>query len=343
MVELQYTYEASLKPFNTFGFDVQASSLYRIANVQQLDQLRIQTGWFTAGDFLTLGGGSNILLTQDVVKPVLKMDIAGIRMEEDRESHCVVVAGAGEIWHDLVLWCIHRDLGGLENLSLIPGQVGAAPMQNIGAYGVEIKDCFAWLKAYHIQTGEVVTFDGPACKFGYRESVFKRELKGQYIILEVAFRLTKKNHRLAVGYGAIQHELSQSGVSHPGIREVSDAVIRIRKSKLPDPKELGNSGSFFKNPEVPETLWLQIREKYTDVVGYPTSPGYVKLAAGWLIEKCGLKGYRDGHVGVHQKQALVLVHYGGGKGIEILLLAQKVQKAVQETFGVSLEPEVNIL
>jgi UDP-N-acetylmuramate dehydrogenase len=335
--------ENSLRHLNTFGFDVKARELYIISDVKQLEALRLGCAWVATGDFLVLGGGSNILLTGDVEKPVIKIDIKGISVVDETEDHCTVVSGAGEPWHDFVLWCIDRNLGGLENLSLIPGQVGAAPMQNIGAYGVEIKDSFCWLKAFRLSDGNIIEFDAASCAFGYRESVFKRALKGQYIITEVAFRLSKKNHKVSVGYGAIKQELDAMGISNPGIRDVSAAVIRIRQSKLPDPKKLGNSGSFFKNPVVSTLHFQTIKARFPDVVAYPAGINQMKLAAGWLIEKVGLKGYRDGPVGVHERQALVLVHYGGGRGAQILALAQKVQKAVEETFGVQLEPEVNIL
>ena len=338
---MEFQKEVSLKNFNTFGFDVKAMQMAFIQSVSDLDRVRLETDWLQRL-CLILGGGSNVLLTKDWEGPVLKIDILGIEVVHQTATHAVVRAGAGENWHQFVLWCIAQNFGGLENLSLIPGLVGAAPMQNIGAYGVEIKDTFDHLLAYRKSDGAIVRFEAADCGFGYRESVFKTILKNAYIITHVAFRLTTQNHQIKTHYGAIEAELAKNQ-SEPSLRNVSNAVIAIRQSKLPDPKKLGNSGSFFKNPVMSESLFQTIQLTYPDVVGYPAGPGKMKLAAGWLIEKAGWKGFRRGAVGVHELQALVLVHYGGGTGAAIAQLAQDIQASILEKFGVALEVEVNIL
>lgn len=331
----------SLKQYNTFGFDVKAMEMAFIQSVNDLETIRSQTNWFQK-NCLVLGGGSNLLLTKSWDGPVLKIDITGIEVLHQTANDVVVRAGAGENWHQFVLWCIAMGFGGLENLSLIPGQVGAAPMQNIGAYGAEIKDTFDHLLAYRIADGEVVRFDAAACAFGYRESVFKNIFKNQYIITHVAFRLTTANHVYKTHYGAIETELARHNAA-VSLQSISAAVVAIRQSKLPDPKILGNAGSFFKNPVVAAALYERITAKYPDAVGYPAGAEKVKLAAGWLIEKAGWKGFRRGPVGVHELQALVLVHYGGGQGAAIAQLASDIQTSVFEQFGVELEVEVNLL
>lgn len=282
-----------------------------------------------------------MLFTKDFEGLFVRNCIKGIQEIERSETHVVIEAGAGELWHDFVMYCVDRGYGGLENLSLIPGCVGASPMQNIGAYGVEIKDTFAHLDAVEISTGEIKRFHLADCAFGYRESVFKRALKNQYVICKVAFTLTLQPV-INTSYGVIEAELKQMGISNPGIKDVSKAVIRIRQSKLPDPKELGNAGSFFKNPVVTEEVLESIQYTYARVPSYPAGEGHVKLAAGWLIEQAGWKGKRFGAVGVHELQALVLVNYGGGTGKEIYELSQRIIDDIQEKFGVSLEREVNI-
>jgi len=282
-----------------------------------------------------------MLFTKDFEGLFVRNCIKGIQEIERSETHVVIEAGAGELWHDFVMYCVDRGYGGLENLSLIPGCVGASPMQNIGAYGVEIKDTFAYLDAVEISTGEIKRFHLADCAFGYRESVFKRALKNQYVICKVAFTLTLQPV-INTSYGVIEAELKQMGISNPGIKDVSKAVIRIRQSKLPDPKELGNAGSFFKNPVVTEEVLQSIQLTYARVPSYPAGEGHVKLAAGWLIEQAGWKGKQFGNVGVHELQALVLVNYGGGTGKEIYELSQRIIEDIQEKFGVSLEREVNI-
>ena len=330
--------EVSLKPFNTFGIEVRTSLFASFSSITELIDLlpTIRTN-----ETLISGGGSNMLFTKDFDGLFIRNCINGIKEIERTETHVVIEAGAGELWHDFVMYCVDRGYGGLENLSLIPGCVGASPMQNIGAYGVEIKDTFTYLDAVEIATGKVKRFTLSDCAFGYRESVFKRELKNQYIICSVAFTLSL-NPIMNTSYGVIETELQHMGITTPSIKDVSNAVIRIRQSKLPDPKQLGNAGSFFKNPVVSNEVLQTIQSSYEHVPSYPAGDGHVKLAAGWLIEQAGWKGKRFGNVGVHELQALVLVNYGGGTGKEIYDLSQRIIEDIQEKFGVSLEREVNI-
>lgn len=327
-----------LKPFNTFGI---SSVAKRFASFSSVDELSKLLNERDGEELLILGGGSNILLTDDFDGLVLRNEIKGFSIIEESDTHVIVESGAGEVWHEFVLRCIDKGFGGIENLSLIPGSVGASPMQNIGAYGVEIKDVFDSLKAFHIATGEIHEFNHKDCQFGYRESVFKRALKGQYVICSVRFRLTKQ-HVINSSYGAIESELERMQISDPTIRDISNAVIAIRSSKLPDPKEIGNAGSFFKNPVVSEDVVAKIEEQYDEFPKYPAENG-IKLAAGWLIEQSGWKGKTFGTFGVHKKQALVLVNYGGSEGKEIYDLSEKIISDVAEKFGVHLEREVNII
>lgn len=333
--------DADLQPYNTFHVAARAARLARFRNVDELRAL-LQEPELKDLPRLVLGGGSNILLTRDWPGLVLLNTIEGIDVVEETDAHVVVRAGAGVVWHDFVMHCVDQGWGGVENLSLIPGKVGAAPMQNIGAYGVEIKDSFHHLEALRISDGEVVRFSKADCLFGYRESFFKREGKGQYIILSVAFQLAKAPE-LHTHYGSIAAELDKRGITSPTIRDVSDAVIAIRRSKLPDPQALGNAGSFFKNPVVAASLAERIRATHPDLPAYPAGDGQVKLAAGWLIEKAGWKGFREENLGVHKDQALVLVNYGGSTGQAIYDLSTRVLESVKAEFGVELEREVNIL
>ena len=329
----------SLKPFNTFGIDARAE---RFAVLRSEEDLRAILRANIAPLHL-LGGGSNVLLTKDLPGLVLRNELKGIELESETGTHVLISAGAGEVWHDLVMWAIDNNFGGLENLSLIPGTVGAAPIQNIGAYGAELKDVFEKLEAFHLETGERMVFKSEDCRFGYRNSIFKNELKGRCLITRVWLRLTK-SPRPNLSYRILADSLRNKGITQPGIRELSETVMEIRRSKLPDPALLGNTGSFFKNPEVPVQLCEAIKKEFPDLVASPL-PGneeLVKLAAGWLIEKAGWKGRRIGDAGVHEKQALVLVNYGKATGKDILNLAQEIQADVKEKFGVSLEPEVNI-
>jgi UDP-N-acetylmuramate dehydrogenase len=329
----------SLKPFNTFGIDVKASHFARFASVEELHSILEE---HANKELLILGGGSNILLTKDFEGLVLRNEIKGFEVVEEDDKNVKVKSGAGEVWHHFVLNCIEKNLGGVENLSLIPGSVGASPMQNIGAYGVEIKDIFVSLEAYHIETGEVHTFDNHDCQFGYRESVFKRDLKGQYIITSVTYNLSK-THSINTSYGAINAELERQNISNPTIKDVSDAVIAIRSSKLPDPSEIGNAGSFFKNPVVEQAIVERIKKDYDEFPNYPAPNGKTKLAAGWLIEQSGWKGKTFGSYGVHKNQALVLVNYDNSSGKEILDLSSQIIEDVESKFGVRLEREVNII
>lgn len=328
-----------LKPFNTFGISANATEFARFSSIEELKNLLAKN---TSNlPILIIGGGSNMLFTKDIHAFVLKNELLGFELIKTDGDDVLVKAGAGENWHSFVIRTINLNLCGVENLSLIPGNVGASPMQNIGAYGREIKDVFHSLEAYHIPSGEIHTFDKDACEFGYRESVFKRKLKGQYIILSVTYRLSKK-HVLNTSYGVIEQELEKMGVTQPTIKDVSNAVIAIRSSKLPNPKEIGNAGSFFKNPVVKESVFNAIKENYPNCPAYPASEGYVKLAAGWLIEQAGWKGYTNGHYGVHKLQALVLVNYGGATGSEIYQLSEDIIQSVKTKFDVELEREVNI-
>jgi UDP-N-acetylmuramate dehydrogenase len=326
----------SLRPYNTFGIDVKAERFVSVNTVEELRSLLKKEP-----DIFLLGGGSNILLTRDIQKLVIHLNFKGIDSYPVNEDETLVRVQAGENWHEFVLWCLDNDLGGVENLSLIPGNVGASPIQNIGAYGVEIKDVFEELTALNIKTGALQTFDLAGCGFGYRNSVFKNALKGQFIIVSVTFRLSRRNHTLNTAYGPVASYLE--GIENPGIRDVSNAVIQIRRSKLPDPAELGNSGSFFKNPVVPNTTFDEIRSSYPDMPYYPAGADYTKVPAGWLIEQCGFKGKRYGDAGVHKYQALVLVNHGEATGQQILDLSERIRIEVNKTFGIRLESEVNII
>lgn len=329
----------SLKAYNTFGIDVNAQKFISVESVEELKALLKNT---YASELFILGGGSNMLLTKDIDKTVVHINLKGIRIVEETEENVLVEAMAGENWHQFVLFCLDNNFGGVENLSLIPGNVGTAPIQNIGAYGVEIKDTFESCTALNLQTLELKKFSLSDCKFGYRDSIFKTTEKGKYIITQVTFRLTKNRHLLHTDYGSISTFFEEEGISDPGIRDVSNAVISIRQSKLPDPKKLGNSGSFFKNPVITIEKCEELKEIYPEIPFYKIGEEHVKVPAGWLIDRAGLKGYREGDAGVHNKQALVLVNYGSATGEEILELSNKVRERVFELFQISLQPEVNI-
>ena len=326
----------SLKTYNTFGIQANAKRFVTVDSANELKEIIA-----SEKDLFLLGGGSNILLTKDVEKLVVHINTKGIIVNDFDEDKVLVTAEAGENWHELVLWCVSQNYGGLENLALIPGNVGTSPIQNIGAYGVEIKDIFQQLEAIDIATGKPKIFEDEDCNFGYRNSVFKNELKGKYIIVNVTFKLTKNNHNINISYGAIKDVLTDK--ENPSIKEIADAVIAIRQSKLPDPKAIGNSGSFFKNPVISSVLFKELSEKYPEIPHYIVSENEIKIPAGWLIEQCGFKGKRFGDAGVHEKQALVLVNYNNASGKEIYDLAQKIQQKVLETFKISLEIEVNVI
>lgn len=329
----------SLKAYNTFGIECSTKRFASFSSTEELTSILEERN---EDELLVLGGGSNILLTKDFDGLAIRNEIRGFDIIKEDDDSVFIKSGGGEVWHEFVLKCIENNFGGIENLSLIPGSVGASPMQNIGAYGVEIKDVFHELEAYHIETGKLETFSHAACSFGYRESVFKRALKSQYIITSVTFRLTKK-HQVNTKYGAITAELDQMGVTNPTIKDISNAVIAIRSSKLPNPKEIGNAGSFFKNPVVDSSILEAITKNHASVPNYPAPNGQVKLAAGWLIEQAGWKGKTFDNYGVHKNQALVLVNYSDCTGSDIYNLSTEIIKDVESKFGLTLEREVNIL
>ena len=330
----------NLKPYNTFGMEVYAESFSTFSDVNSLKQLLSEIG--KSQKVLVLGGGSNLLFTKDFDGLVLKNEIKGIEKLSETENEVIIKAGAGENWHEFVLFTLENHFYGLENLSLIPGNVGASPMQNIGAYGIEIKDVFHSLDALHIDSGEIHTFDRESCEFGYRESIFKTHKKGQYVILNVSFRLSKKEN-LKTAYGIISDKLKEMNILNPGAKDVSNAVIEIRQSKLPDPKEIGNAGSFFKNPVITKDQFLLLQNMSPEIPNYPVDEQNVKVPAGWLIETAGWKGKTFGNFGVHKKQALVLVNYGGASGTDILNLSEEIIRDIHSRFGITLEREVNIL
>lgn len=330
----------SLKEFNTFGIDCIASYF---TSIKTLDQLKEALKYDDSLSKFILGGGSNILFTNDLDALVIHIGLKGIKMIEEDKDHIILEVMAGENWHDFVLYCIKHNYGGIENLSLIPGNVGTAPIQNIGAYGVELKDVFESCKALSIDTHIVKDFSNDECQFDYRNSIFKSELKGKYIITSVTFKLTKKDHKKNISYGAISKLLEQNNIVNPSLKDISDTVIQIRRSKLPDPSVLGNGGSFFKNPIIKENHFNEFIKEYPQAPFYKLSDGTFKIPAGWLIEKAGFKGQKFGNVGVHKKQALVLVNYGNANGNEIIELALSIQKEIKKTFGITIEPEVNII
>ena len=333
--------KVSLQEYNSFGIEVSAEILVRIKQVSDAQAIARQ---FRDKAKFVLGGGSNCLFISNPVSPVLlKNEISGIEIVERDDTFATVKVGGGENWHQLVLWCVEKGLGGIENLSLIPGTVGAAPIQNIGAYGVEIKDVFHRLEAVDLETGEILHFGYEDCQFGYRSSLFKAELKGKVLITSVYLKLRHADHIINTSYGAINGYLAQAGITDPTIKDVSQAVIAIRTSKLPNPKEMGNAGSFFKNPEIPNAQFEVLKAKFPKLVHYPGTNGLIKIPAGWLIDQCGWKGKRYGEVGCYAHQALVIVNYGRATGQEILDHAKRVAESVEETYGIQLAPEVNII
>jgi UDP-N-acetylmuramate dehydrogenase len=331
----------NLKEYNTFGIEVYCDYFVEISSVQDFLNL-LENNIYKNNRKLIIGGGSNLLFTQNFKGLIIKNGLKGINIISENKEEVLIKASAGEIWHEFVLWCISRNYAGLENLSLIPGCVGASPMQNIGAYGVEIKEVFEQLEAYSVLNGRLRIFNKEECEFGYRESVFKHKYKNEFLIGSVTFKL-KKNAVLNTTYGAINLELQQMGVNAPGIKDVSNAVINIRQSKLPDPKVTGNAGSFFKNPEVSASKYKDLKNEFEALVAYPLENGNYKLAAGWLIEQCGLKGHELGGAAVHIKQALVLINKNNAKGSDVLSLSSYVIQKVSDKFGVILEREVNII
>jgi UDP-N-acetylmuramate dehydrogenase len=331
-----------LFPFNTFHITANARYFVHIRAVEELIDL-LSADVFKTNKRLILGGGSNLLLTQDFDGLVIKNDIKGIEIQSEDDEHIVLRVGAGETWHQLVMHCVQHNWGGIENLSLIPGTVGAAPMQNIGAYGVELKESVVAVEAVEIKTGSKRIFNRDECEFGYRESIFKHKVKDQFFITHLVLRLTKRNHQLNISYGAIRDVLEANKIESPTIQSVSEAVIAIRKSKLPDPAQIGNAGSFFKNPSVDLSIVDSLKKEYPALPTFPGENGLIKVPAGWLIEQCGWKGKTLGNIGVHKNQALVLVNYGGGKGEDIWNLATQIRKSVNKKFNIELQPEVNII
>lgn len=336
---MQVQQNISLKKFNSFGIDVSAAHFAFFRNQEELESLLTETD--NRKSLLVLGGGSNILFTRNVDGWVLKNEITGISRIAEDETYYYLKAGAGENWHGFVLHCIENGYAGVENLALIPGSVGASPMQNIGAYGVEIKDVFHSLEAFHIGDKTIHQFSNADCGFGYRESVFKRAFKNQFIITSVTYRL-RKNPVYNVSYGAITQELEAMQVKELSIQDIAKAVMNIRRSKLPDPAQIGNAGSFFKNPEIDLVHFEKLKLEFPGIVGYPVNNNRIKLAAGWLIEQCGWKGYRKGDAGCHSKQALVLVNFGNADGAAIYELSEAILQSVKNKFAVDLEREVNI-
>ncbi|NNC71019.1 MAG: UDP-N-acetylmuramate dehydrogenase, partial [Flavobacteriaceae bacterium] len=326
---MQIQRNISLKPYNTFGIDVNAKEFIEVTSVEDLQELIANRD-----DFFILSGGSNLLLTKDFETLVIHLNLKGKEIVKKEAESVQVKVQAGENWHEFVLWCLKHNFGGVENLSLIPGNVGTAPIQNIGAYGVELKDFMLELEALDIKSGKIVKFKNEDCQFDYRDSIFKRHAKGNYIIINVTFKLSRENHQLNTSYGAIQSELKNKKILAPTIKDVSHAVIAIRQSKLPDPKEIGNSGSFFKNPVISIHNFKQLQHSYPEVPHYRVSQSEIKVPAGWLVEQCGFKGKRWGDAGIHKKQALVLVNYGNATGKEIFDLSKKIQKTVKEKFDI---------
>lgn len=329
----------SLRPYNTFSIDVKSRLFNTFSSAQELEELLMMYSQYPV---FILGGGSNILFTGDFEGVVLKNDIKGIELMHEDTDYVYVKVGAGENWHEFVLYCIKHNWAGIENLSLIPGNVGASPIQNIGAYGVELDDVFWSLEAFHLRERRIYTFTATDCEFGYRDSIFKNRYKNEFAILSVTLQL-KKKPVFHTSYGAITEELEKTGVKELSIKAISDAVIKIRSSKLPDPKQIPNAGSFFKNPEISNEKFEELKSKFPAIVAYPLAKGTVKLAAAWMIEQCGWKGYRKGDAGVHANQALVLVNYGNASGQEIYDLSEEILQGVNKKFGVLLEREVNII
>ena len=330
-----------LLKLNTFGIDVKAKYFTSINTINELIEVT-KTNVFKDLELLILGGGSNILLTKDFDGLVILNNIKGKEIIDQNQQSIFLKIGAGENWHELVMYCVDNGWGGIENLSLIPGNTGTAPMQNIGAYGVEIKETFIELEALEISSGKIVKFNNSDCEFGYRESVFKNKMKNQYIILNITLEL-KKNPVLNINYGDVKAILESQNIKNPAIKEVSNAIISIRQSKLPDPKKIGNSGSFFKNPIVSLNQLELIKKKYPNVVNYEINENEFKIAAGWLIERAGWKGKKFNNYGIHEKQALVLVNYGLANGMEIFELSEKIILDIKDKFGITLEREVNII
>ncbi|MCU0368469.1 MAG: UDP-N-acetylmuramate dehydrogenase [Cyclobacteriaceae bacterium] len=339
---MQIEENINLKPFNTFGIAVNARYFSKVSTAEELLELT-QTPEFKNEKHLILGGGSNILFKSDFDGLIIKTELKGIEVIDESDEVVIIKVQSGELWHDLVLHCVNRQWGGIENLSLIPGTAGASPIQNIGAYGVELKDVLKEVEGIDLTTGEKLTFTNSECAFGYRDSIFKHQLKEKIFISSITLSLTKKNHLFNTSYGAIADTLKAMNVHEVSIQSISDAVIQIRKNKLPDPSQLGNAGSFFKNPVISFTHYQSLQKTFSTIPGYHSVNQEVKVPAGWLIEQCGWKGKRINHVGVHAHQALVIVNYDNATGEEIFDLAQQIISSVKQKFYITLTPEVNII
>jgi UDP-N-acetylmuramate dehydrogenase len=337
-MEIQHNF--SLKKYNTFGIEAKAKLFVAVQSQEDLKNILAAN---QSQQKFILGGGSNMLLTKDIDALVIHIDLKGKKITAENEDFVWVESQAGENWHEFVLWTIAQNFGGLENMSLIPGNVGTTPVQNIGAYGTEIKDTFVSCEAMTIENQAIKTFNKEECQFGYRESVFKNEAKNQYVITSVVFKLSKRNHKINISYGDISAELTKNDITNPTLKDVSNAVIAIRQSKLPDPKELGNSGSFFKNPILLRSDFEKIHKQFPEMKYFDISETQVKVPAGWLIEQAGFKGKRFGDAGIHKNQALVLVNYGNASGQEILNVSKDIQKTIFSIFGIHIEAEVNII
>ncbi len=327
----------NLKPYNTFGVSVLAKQFVEVQTHKELKKIIAHNK-----DIFILNGGSNMLLTKDIDKLVVKLNITGKQVVKETNEHVFIKVHTSENWHNFVLWCVDKNYGGIENLSLIPGNVGASPIQNIGAYGVEVKDVITTVNCLNIEKLTKKVFKTDACNFGYRNSIFKNEVKGKYIITSVVFKLTKQNHTINSDYGAIKLQLEAKKIKKPSIKDISNIVIAIRNEKLPNPKELGNSGSFFKNPIVSKAAFKKIQKTNKEIPFYEIDSNNYKIPAGWLIEQCGFKGKKIGNAGVYEKQALILVNHGNATGKEILNLAENIQTEVSNKFGINLETEVTI-
>lgn len=339
MTEISENY--SLQKLNTMQIDVRARFFMEIQSIEQL--INALNSKDVQRPFYILGGGSNVVFLKDFEGTIFHINNLGKEIVKENKDFVWLKVNAGENWHELVLYALNHDFGGIENLSLIPGKVGASPMQNIGAYGAEIKDVFESLEAVEISSGKIKVFNKEDCKFGYRESVFKNDLKNQYIITSITVQLSKRNHVLKTSYGAIQDLLDKKGITNPSIQDISKAVIEIRESKLPNPKFIPNSGSFFKNPSISNVHYLNLKNKYPEIPGYLMENEKIKVPAGWLIEKSGWKGFRNSSVGVHEKQALVLINHNHASGLEIFNLSQEILDDVSKKFGIQLVREVNII
>lgn len=331
-----------LTELNTMGVNATAKRFVEVTHPNQL-KLLFDEGFFDGEEPVILGGGSNLLFVEEPDRPVLKVSISGIKIDAQKDHNVIITAGAGETWHDLVAYAVENGLGGIENLALIPGTTGAAPIQNIGAYGVELQDVFESLTAFDLTSGTFKTFESKECRFGYRDSIFKRELRGKVVICDVSMRLTRSDHQLNVSYSGLRKHLERKGIGTPSIRDIFDAVIEIRRSKLPDPASIGNAGSFFKNPVVNEEEYVRLKSENPDIPSYKLAIDEYKIPAAWLIEQAGWKGKKVGNVGTYENQALVLVNHGGASGREIYNHALKIRASVLQQFGIDLHPEVNIL